>query len=214
MKTLITILTGIILSINNHCQAQTWNEWFNQKKTQKKYLIQQITALEVYLGYVKKGYEIAHDGLTLIGDIKDGNFSLHKDYFTSLEKVNPVIHKSSKAAYAFALQNLIKREIESQYQSSRKDANFTAGEMHYLTAVYANLNNECDASVDELTSLLTDHNLQMQDNQRLDGIDRICENLKSMYSFLRTFNPSLLSMQRNSEKSSIESMKKINDVQP
>lgn len=214
MKTLITILTGITLSINFHCQAQTWNEWFNQKKTQKKYLIQQIAALEVYLGYVKKGYEIAHDGLTLIGDIKDGNFSLHKDYFTSLDKVNPIVRKSSKAAYAFALQNLIKREIQSQYQSSRNDANFTAGEMHYLTAVYANLNNECDALIDELKSLLTDDNLQMQDNQRLNNIDRICENLKGMYSFLRTFHPSLLSMQRTSEKSGIETMKKINDVQP
>ncbi len=214
MKIIITILTVILLYSSNHCQAQTWDEWFNQKKTQKKYLIQQIAALEVYLGYVKKGYEIAHDGLTLIGDIKDGNFSLHKDYFTSLEKVNPVVRKSSKAAYAFALQNLIKREIESQYQSCRKDANFTAGEIHYLTAVYNNLKNECDASIDELTGLLTDHELQMQDNQRLENIDRICENLKGMYSFLRTFHPSLLSMQRTSEKSGIETLKKINDVQP
>ena len=40
-------------------QAQTFNEWFRQKATQKKYLIQQIAALQVYLDYVQKGYAIA-----------------------------------------------------------------------------------------------------------------------------------------------------------
>lgn len=214
MKILITILTVIILCSNYHCQAQTWNEWFNQKKTQKKYLIKQIAALKVYLGYVKKGYVIAQDGLTLIGDIKEGNFSLHKDYFSSLEKVSPVIRNSSKAAYAFALQHLIKNEIAYQYQNCRNDENFTGDEIYYLTIVYTNLNKECDASIEELTSLLTDHDLQMQDNQRLEGIDRICDNLKDMYAFLRTFNPGLLAMQRSNDRSGIKGLRKLNNVQP
>lgn len=214
MKLVFTILTVIVLYSSNHCQAQTWDEWFNQKKTQKKYLIQQIAALKVYLGYVKKGYEIAQDGLTLIGDIKEGNFSLHKDYFSSLEKVSPNIVSSSKAAYAFALQSLIKKEIASQYQNCRNDENFIDDEINYLTAVYSNLNKECDASIDDLNSLLTDHDLQMQDNQRLEGIDRICENLKDMYAFLRTFNPEILALQRSKDRSGIEGIRKLNDVQP
>lgn len=214
MKLLFTILTVIVFYSSNHCQAQTWDEWFNQKKTQKKYLVQQIAALKVYLGYVKKGYEIVQDGLTLIGDIKEGNFSLHKDYFSSLENVSPIIRNSSKAAYAFALQHLIKNEIAYQYQNCRNDKNFTYDEIHYITVVFSNLNKECDASIEELTSLLTDHNLQMQDNQRLEEIDRICENLKDMYAFLKTFNPKILAMQRSKDRSGIEGLRKLNDVQP
>ena len=34
--------------------AQTWEEWFEQKETQKKYLRQQIAALTVFLDYAKK----------------------------------------------------------------------------------------------------------------------------------------------------------------
>lgn len=44
-------------------EAQTFDEWFRQKKTQKKYLVQQIAALKVYLGYLKEGYEIAQKGM-------------------------------------------------------------------------------------------------------------------------------------------------------
>ena len=57
MKIMATIAC-IILSTNiGH--SQKWDEWFKQKKTQKKYLIQQIAALKVYLGYLKEGYDIA-----------------------------------------------------------------------------------------------------------------------------------------------------------
>jgi hypothetical protein len=34
--------------------AQTWSEWFSQKKTQKKYLLEQVAALKIYAGYLKK----------------------------------------------------------------------------------------------------------------------------------------------------------------
>ena len=43
--------------------AQTLAEWVSQKVTQKKYLLQQIAALQVYSGYLSKGYSIAKDGL-------------------------------------------------------------------------------------------------------------------------------------------------------
>ena len=55
------------------CNAQGLSEWFNQKATQKKYLLQQIAALQVYIGYLQKGYSIAKTGLTTIGNIKNGH---------------------------------------------------------------------------------------------------------------------------------------------
>jgi len=73
MKPGIIYVTIIILLSGAQVNAQTWNEWFRQKKTQKKYLVQQIAALKVYLKYLKQGYRIVDKGLSLVGDIKDGN---------------------------------------------------------------------------------------------------------------------------------------------
>jgi hypothetical protein len=72
------VILGLI--IGSTACAQTANEWFKQKKTQTKYLIEQIAALNVYLKTAKKGYDIAQRGLTLIGDIKDGSFQMDKTF--------------------------------------------------------------------------------------------------------------------------------------
>jgi len=81
MKKIIAI--AMLLSITKSMSAQTFAEWFRQKSTQKKYLIQQIAALQVYIGYVSKGYSIAKKGLNTIQDIKHGDFDLHKNYFNN-----------------------------------------------------------------------------------------------------------------------------------
>lgn len=51
-------------------KAQTFNEWFKQKKTQIQYLIDQIAALQVYSQSLQKGYDIADAGLKFIHGIK------------------------------------------------------------------------------------------------------------------------------------------------
>ena len=89
MKKIVAI--ALLLSFATSGSAQTFAEWFNQKATQRKYLIQQIAALQVYIGYVSKGYSIAKNGLNTIRDIKRGDFNLHNSYLTSLVTVNPKI---------------------------------------------------------------------------------------------------------------------------
>lgn len=76
MKRLIVLILFAILSTD--VKAQTFAEWFRQSATQKKYLLQQIAALQVYIGYVQKGYSIAKEGLSAISDIKHGEFKLQR----------------------------------------------------------------------------------------------------------------------------------------
>ena len=75
------ILIIIILLAGSFCHAQTYDEWFRQKKTAKKYLLDQIAALQTYIGYAEKGYSIVTGGLNTIKDIKHGDFNLHNNYF-------------------------------------------------------------------------------------------------------------------------------------
>jgi len=83
MRKIIFIGLMLFLSAGN-IHAQTFSEWFRQKKTQKKYLLQQIAALQVYIGYAQKGYRIAKEGLTTIGGFTKGEFDLHSDFINSL----------------------------------------------------------------------------------------------------------------------------------
>src|SRR5690349_4960560 len=105
MNKLIIIFTLVLWG--NIANAQTFNEWFRQKKTQKKYLLQQIAALKVYLDYLKKGYKIVDKGLTIVGDIKQGKFDLDIEYLESLANVNSAVSGSAKVAGIIAYQKRI-----------------------------------------------------------------------------------------------------------
>ena len=59
-KLLIMFLLGMLATTT---QAQTFAEWFKQKKTQKKYLVQQIAALQVYIGCLLYTSPSPRDGL-------------------------------------------------------------------------------------------------------------------------------------------------------
>lgn len=85
-------LIAIIL-FTHSAKAQTWEEWFRQKETQKKYLLEQIAALQVYIDYAQKGYKIASNGLEIIEQIKTGDLNQHQVFFNSLKRINPAIAK-------------------------------------------------------------------------------------------------------------------------
>ena len=61
-------------------------------------MLKQIAKLEIYIIDLEKGYKIAQEGLTTIGEIKKGEFNLHSFFFSSLESVNPSVAKYSKIA--------------------------------------------------------------------------------------------------------------------
>ena len=64
-KTILTtvLLTGCCLLLVVPSFAQTWDEWFEQKKTQIQYLEKQIVELGIFIGDLQKGYQIVQKGL-------------------------------------------------------------------------------------------------------------------------------------------------------
>jgi hypothetical protein len=187
MKKYITIvILGLVIS-STAC-AQTWNEWFKQKKTQKKYLIQQIAALKVYLKTAKKGYDIAQQGLTIIGDIKDGSFQMDKTYFASLKDVNPSIRNSSKVRDILAYQKKIMDDLSGLNAWSSRDVNFTAEELQELSLVQKNLLHKSNDSLDELTLVITPASTEMKDDERWQRIDRIYTEMQQRYVFVQALS--------------------------
>jgi len=185
MKKILTILLAII---TQGVHAQTWEEWTQQKKTQIKYLEGQIAALQAYLSYAEKGYAIAKAGLTAIHDIKNGDIALHKQYFTSLKKVNPKIRSYWKIADIIALQIKIAQSCHGQRNAARQSGRFSAGEISYLNSVFANLLNRCADIIDQLILIETDGSLLMTDDKRIKRIDVLHADMKDKYVFIQHFN--------------------------
>jgi len=208
------MILSIVICCTNNLSAQTWGEWFNQKATQKKYLLLQIAALKVYAGYLSKGYSIAKNGLNTIKDIKHSDFNLHNDYFTSLVTVNPKVRQYKKVAEIIAIQISIAKQSGKAIKNFRGNQHFTSAEINYLQNVFGNLLSECSKNLDELFSLITNGNLQMKDDERIQAIDRLYADMQDKQQFARSFCNSAagLSVQRSNEANDIIISKKLNGL--
>lgn len=212
MKQLIAIIIFIIPV--TLCHAQTFAEWFQQKKTQKKYLIEQITAFQMYLGYVQKGYSIAHKGLATISNIKKGDFNLHRDFFGSLKTINPKIRNYSKIADIVTFQVKIVKVYKDTYKQVQGTHLFNSGEAEYFFKVFTNLFSDCTDVIDELIAVTTDGELVMKDNERLKLIDALYINMQDNYTFAKSFGEEakLLAVQRMKEKNDVQTVRTLNGV--
>lgn len=212
MKCMI-VIAYIILSINIS-YAQIWKEWFNQKKTQKEYLIKQIAALKVYAKYLKDGYDIAQKGLNIVGEIKGRNFSDDEDHFESLRIVKDDLGNASRINLILGRQVAIMSEFRELRNVCRNSENLTEEEIRYVDLVYSNLLTECDKVMVALQTVVTDDSYQMTDDERIERIDAIYHDMNGKYAFTRTFcsSTNALIMQRGVEKREIESARKLNGV--
>jgi hypothetical protein len=207
MNNIVKILTAIaiLILVTQHSNAQNWNEWFRQKKTQKKYLVQQIAALKVYLGYLKEGYGIVKKGLNTVGDIKQGKFDLDQSYLGSLKHVNSSIGKSANISGILTYHKLIINQFRKLKNECDGSDQFTIGEKNYVADVYANILKECDASLTDLDLVLADNEFEMKDDERLLRIDGIYSDMRDKYVFTRSFTNStrMLLSQRSIDHSEV-----------
>lgn len=212
MKRSFILFLIAILSI--HVNAQTFAEWFRQKATQKKYLLQQIAALQIYIGYVQKGYTIAHKGLNIISDIKNGDINLHSDYFNSLTTVSPMVRKYSKVADIISFQLKIINEYKNAARQVRKSKVFNSDELKYINSVFNGLIDDCMATIDELTMIITNNQLEMKDDERLKHIDVLYNDMQGKYSFIKSFadEAKILAVSRLREQNDIETSRALNGI--
>lgn len=211
MKTIIIILFGLLITGNLAAQA---GEWTNQKKTQTKYKIKQIALLKLYASYASRGYTVVKSGLRTIGDIKKGDFDLHSNYFLSLNKVSPKVKGYSKIAAILSMQLALTRRVRKGMQTFSSDTCLTTTEMRYIIRVLTNLLNESSKLLDELTTVISDKELQLKDDERIAAIDRLYLDMEDKKLFAISFCKTAvaLSIQRKNEKMDIIISKKLNGL--
>lgn len=200
MKKWLLLVVGCMF-LSGALSAQTWSEWWSQKKTQIKYLGQQIAALKVYTGYLEKGYAIAKDGLAAIHDIKTGDFNLHSDYFNSLKLVRPAIRDTAKLSQIWTWRQIIITEQNKCVHAVSSSEWMEQKEVEYIKTVGRNLLALLDQDMDELNLVTTDGTVQMKDDERSARVEKIYQAVRDKYQFVRHFNASVqkLSRQRTKE---------------
>jgi len=183
----------------NTCQGQTFSEWFRQKKTQKKYLLQQIAALQVYIGYARKGYTIAKDGLSFIGDLKEGELSIHANYFDSLDKINPKLKQYAETSTVVSQQLSMLFEYHNLLKHIKSSNAFSATELNYIKSVLLNITNKHGLAIEELLQVSQDRQWKMSDAARIDKIDQIKDEIEVHYTLFKQFQEDCLLL-ANSKK--------------
>ncbi len=210
-KLLIVTITSVFAGT---LAGQTTAEWLSQKKTQKKYLVQQIAALQVYAGYLSRGYTIVKEGLHTIQNIKHGDLDLHAEYFTSLSAVNPKIKRYKKVADILSMQMSIAKQTSNAMKVYAKSWQFTSEESAYLKNVSNNILRACAGKLDDLFEIITDGDLKMKDDERITTIDKIYADVQDMQVFTSSFcnNTSVLSAHRKQAAHEIIVSKKLNGL--
>jgi len=203
----VALIVFVLVVFNfQFSRAQTFGEFFNQKKTQKKYLLQQIATLQVYLGYAKKGYDIARNGLQTVKEISGGEFSLHSAFVSSLKTVSPAIRNNVKVARIIQTQIRIAKAFDSVHRNNR----LSLVDQLYIQQVQGNLIHECEKYLEELLLVITSGKLEMSDSERLRRINLIYEAISDKYAFTMDFTGQVLSLiyQADNQQESIDQLRR------
>jgi hypothetical protein len=192
MKKIIS-LSLIVLFMHQGIQAQA---------KQRKELLLQIAALQVYIDYAKKGYSVVSKGLNFIGDAKRGEVNLHGDYFTSLLKINPKVKNYYKTAEILSMQFKIMKIYKRTYAELKGNDLFHGSELDYIERSFERLLKNCNDTLDQLLVITTDSKLELKDNQRIERIDALHKMMLEDYNFCLSFSneTKLLSLSKTREK--------------
>ncbi len=176
-------------------RAQTWSEWFRQKKTEERYLLKQVAYLKLYGGYLKKGYELASSGLGTIRGITSGEMGLHEAFFASLKLVSPVVRNDVRIVEIAEMQ----LQLSGLFRAVER-SKLSGESMAYVSAVCRELRRECGLELDELLQLVTSSRLEMDDGQRLERLAGLHASMLVKLEFTKGFYGEVQSLEGAVEK--------------
>jgi hypothetical protein len=181
MKRLLALLgfTGICLP--GH--TQTFAEWFEQNKTQLKYLHAQLFALEDEDETLVEGYAIDETGLVRIAGNKQADLDLHTRYFSTLRNVNPVILSDPRVRRIVALIE----ESQKLRDSVRQLSNVFPRLKARVEAACDDLDELCAEDMQSLELLLQDGATNMTDEKRLRMLEMLYADAKELNAMARDY---------------------------
>ncbi|SHL96924.1 TerB family tellurite resistance protein [Mucilaginibacter sp. OK098] len=173
--------------------------------------MEKLSQFKSILSDMEKGYVMLAQGYGQVKDLAQGNFSLHQVFLDGLLVVNPEVRKYKRVADIIADEGSILSEYKSAYRRFSSGGLLNAGELGYISNVYAKLTKQALQNASDLADVLTDSKLRMSDDERLSAIDRIYLDTNDKLVFLRSFNrrTGMLQLQRQKELNDTRTLQKL-----
>lgn len=150
--------------------------------------VEKLSQLKNILSDMKKGYSMVADGYKKVKDVASGNFSLHQVFLDGLLVVSPEVKKYRRVAGIISAQQQLLKEYKAALKALRAAQVFSSGELEYIQRVYGSLFGRSLQNLEDLAMVITSSTLRMDDQQRLQAIDRIFMDTTGKLEFLREFN--------------------------
>lgn len=200
------VLVTMTCTWSTSVKAQTFAEWWSQKSTQKKYLIQQIAALQVYTTFLQKGYGIVKTGLNTVKNITNGEFQLHTAYINSLKAVNPAVRNDPRVDAVVSMQT----EIVEALNGLKRFDRISLDNRAYVQSVSQLIVTDCSKDLDELALVITAGKLQMRDDERIRRLNMVYESTQDKYAFTQSFcnEVAIMNLERNNEQRSVDQLRR------
>lgn len=207
MKSISYLFILLAVFCINLCSARAQS----QEAQQLLLNVEKLAQLKNILSDMKKGYQIVSKGYNSVKNIAQGNFSLHEVFLDGLMLVSPEVRKYYKIAEIISDQKDMVSEYRSALKRFSSGGNFNATELEYLGKVYGRLADESLDNLDLLATVITANKLRMDDDERLQAIDKIHADTQDKLIFLRSFNrkTSILNVQRQREKLDVSGLQQF-----
>lgn len=175
--------------------------------------IQRLQNKTIWLQNAEKTLENKMSKLKLkeISDWALKQKELYAKYFQELWKIKSALQTYQNVKDIVNNQIQIVKEYSRAFNLSKRDKNFSAGELVYMQEVYSGILKESLKNIEEVNTVITSFATQMSDAKRLEIIDKSSEMMEQNLSDLRQFNQQNLkiSLQRAKEKNDIDAVKKL-----
>jgi|GEM_PF-1341935 len=172
----------------NPCKAQTFKEWFKQKKTAKEYLAKQLVGLQLYIGHAREGYETLQWGWNTVREVREGEFRLHEDFFQGLERISPKVSNYETLSRFIDLQVRLVKSINHSRKLFMAHHLIKENERQYLEMVSEKALDRAMDLLDELSAVALETRLGLTEAERISLIDAAYTRLGELYRFVRAFN--------------------------
>jgi hypothetical protein len=185
-------IMSVALMLCGAVAGQTFSEWFRQKKTQIKYLQEQIATLKAYQLVLEEGYKVATQGLDGIQAIKQDDLDRHSDHFASLKTAKACVQNDPRVQAALVLSGKTIQIAETVMQVVRA-AQQPPFEMLSFADYLLTETKTADQDMQEMIQeVLYDEGFMMSDDQRLAILDHLYRgaqlNYRNSINALRKIN--------------------------
>lgn len=175
--------------------------------------VQKLQNKTVLLQNAQKTLENTLSKLKLeeISDWTKKNKEQYQKYYEELSKIKGYISNYQRVRSLMEKQVRIVSEYRRAFDLFKKDKHFSEKEIAYMTKVYTGMLNESVQTLDQLLSLIRDHDLIMTDGKRLELISTAANRMDTVLSDLRLFNQQniKLTIQRASDLEEVNALKQI-----